>query len=158
MANINEDERDEESRDDGFKLTDAVGRTLRALTDAATEAAISSLRVAGDIAINVAENLANNLADAVVAPANIAQKVIDRFRSTLSTDEEDEHEEDRKVRGQVEAEVVTRKARPRPPTPKPPSWARPASARVERSKTGASEEEPRAFSESGSVPYSPEKP
>jgi hypothetical protein len=132
-----------EKKGAGFKLTDVVGRTVRALADAATEASVSSLRTASEIAISVAENLANNLADAVVAPATIAQDTIDAFFSTISPkeDEEDDSEDDtlgtstRGGRAGRSGHSTKLAAHDKP------AWTRPASARADKPKPAASEEE-----------------
>ena len=72
-------------RDQSFKLTDAVGRAGRAVTESAAELSIGSFKVASNLFIGVAEGVAKNLTTAVSDSADCAQRGVDRFFSALDS-------------------------------------------------------------------------
>ena len=91
------------ARDEAFKLTEAVGRALRAFTDATAEVSIGGLKLASEMAVDFAENVAKTVGTAVSEPANIAQRGVDRFFSTLSPEKADEEniiEVEKKITGE----------------------------------------------------------
>jgi hypothetical protein len=79
-------------RDQSFRFTDAIGRLIRASTEAATEVTIGVVRATTGVVSGVTQSVADNINTSVSDFTGIAQKGIDRFFSALDTGTRDTEE------------------------------------------------------------------
>jgi hypothetical protein len=72
-------------RDQSFRFTDAIGRLIRASTEAATEVTVGVVRATTGVVSGVTKSVADNINTTVSDFTGIAQQGIDRFFSVLDS-------------------------------------------------------------------------